>query len=92
MTEDKLFELTRDMANTNWKSLQPEKLSIDPNSPTAEDEWKLWLKTFTNFIEAMTAGEGEAQINKLIVLTAYLTASIYKVIVEIKVQGSELRP
>ena len=30
----------------------------------------------------MLAGEGEAQINKLNVLTAYLTAPIYKVIAE----------
>ena len=70
------------MANTNWKFLQPKKLSVDPNSPTAENEWKFWLKTFTNFVEAMPAGEGEAQINKLNVLTAYLTAPIYKVIAE----------
>ena len=62
--------------------MQPEKLSVDPNSPTAEDEWKFWLKTFTNFVEAMPAGEGEAQIDKLNVLTAYLTAPIYKVIAE----------
>ena len=70
------------MANMNWKCLEPEKLSLDLNSPTAEDEWKFWLKTFTNFVEAMPAGEGEAQINKLNVLTAYLTAPIYKVIAE----------
>ena len=70
------------MANTNWKCLQPEKISVDPNSPTAEDEWKFWLKTFINFVEAVPAGEGEAPINKLNVLTAYLTAPIYKVIAE----------
>ena len=70
------------MANTNWKCLQPERLSVDPNLPTAEDERKFWLKTFSNFVEAMPAGEGEAQINKLIVLTAYPTVPIYKVIAE----------
>ena len=82
VTEDKLFELIRDMANTNWKCLQPEKLSVDLKSPTAEDEWKYWLKTFTDFVEAMPAGEGEAQINELNVLAAYLTAPIYKLIVK----------
>ena len=51
VTEDKLFELTRYTANTNWKCLRPEKLSGDPNSSTAEDEWMLWLKTFTNFLK-----------------------------------------
>ena len=70
------------MENTNWKCLQPEKLSVDPNSPTSKDEWKFWLKTFTNFVEVMPTGEGEAQINKLNVLTTYLTAPIYKVIAE----------
>ena len=28
------------MANTEWKYLQPEKLTIDPNLHLAEDEWK----------------------------------------------------
>ena len=41
------------MANTEWKYLQPEKLTIGPNSHLAEDEWKFWLKTFTNFVEAL---------------------------------------
>ena len=45
--------------------MAPLNTPLDPNSPTAEDEWKFWLKTFTNFVEAMPAGEGEAQINKL---------------------------
>ena len=62
--------------------MQPEKLPVDTNSPTAEDEWKFWRKTFINFVEAMLAGEGEAQINKLNVLTAYLTAPIHEVIAE----------
>ena len=33
------------MASTEWKYLQPEKLTIDPNSYLAEDEWKLRLNT-----------------------------------------------
>ena len=41
------------MANTEWKYLQPEKLTIDPNSHLAEEEWKFWLKTFINFVEAL---------------------------------------
>jgi len=66
------------MANANWKCLQPEKLSIDPNSTLAEDEWNFWFKTFTNFVEAMPRGENA--VDKLSVLTAYLTAPIYKLI------------
>ena len=34
------------MTNTEWKYLQPEKLTIEPNSHLAEDEWKFWLKRF----------------------------------------------
>ena len=45
------------MANTEWKYLQLEKLTIDPNSYLAKDEWKFWLKTFTNFVEALPRGE-----------------------------------
>ena len=28
------------MANSEWKCLQPEKLAIDPNAVSAEDDWK----------------------------------------------------
>ena len=39
-------------------------------------------ENFPNFVEEMPAGEGEAQINKLNVLTANPTAPIYKLIAE----------
>ena len=28
------------MTTAEWKCLQPEKFSINPNAATAEDEWK----------------------------------------------------
>ena len=68
------------MAYTQWKCLRPEKLAIDPHAKSAEDEWKFWHKTFTNFIEAMPGGDGA--LDKLTVLTAYLTSPIYKLISE----------
>ena len=68
------------MTASEWKCLQPEKLSINPNAATAEDEWKFWHKTFTNYIEAMPRGENA--LNKLNLLTAYLTAPVYKLICE----------
>ena len=68
------------MANTEWKYLQPEKLTIDPNSYLAEEKWKFWLKTFTNFVEALLTGENT--LNKFKVLTAHLSAPIYKLISE----------
>ena len=30
--------------------LKPERLDLDPNSPTAAKVWKYWLRTFNNFI------------------------------------------
>ena len=30
--------------------LKPERLDLDPNSPTAAKEWMYWLRTFNNFI------------------------------------------
>ena len=68
------------MANTEWKYLQPEKLTIDPNSHLAKDEWKFWLKTFTNFVKALPRGENT--VNKLKVPTAHLSVPIYKLISE----------
>ena len=67
------------MANTEWKYLQPEKLTIDPNSHLTKDEWKFLLKTFTNFVEALPRGENN--VDKLKVLTAHLSAPIYKLTV-----------
>ena len=68
------------MANSEWKCLQSEKLAIDPNAVSAEDDWKFWYKTFTNFVAAIP--QGDNAINKLNILTAYLTAPIYKLISE----------
>ena len=52
--------------------LTPEKLTIDSNSYLAEDEWKFWLKTFTNFFEALPRKKNT--VDKLKVLTAHLSA------------------
>ena len=29
---------------------KPERLDVDPNSPTAAKEWRYWLRTFNNFM------------------------------------------
>ena len=68
------------MAQANLKFLQPEKLAIDPSSSSAEDDWKFWFKTFSNFINALPGGENA--LKKLDVLTAHLTAPLYKLIQE----------
>ena len=68
------------MAQANLKFLQPENLAIDPSSSSAEDDWKFWFKTFSNFINALPGGENA--LKKLDVLTAHLTAPLYKLIQE----------
>ena len=30
--------------------LKPERLAVDPNSPTAAKEWRFWHQTFKNFL------------------------------------------
>ena len=68
------------MAHVNLKFLQPEKLAVDPSSSSAENDWKFWFKTFSNFINALSGGENA--LKKLDVLTAHLTAPLYKLILE----------
>ena len=41
---------------------------------------EIWLKTFTNFVEALPRGKNT--VDKLKVLTAHLSAPIYKLISE----------
>ena len=68
------------MINLEWICLQPEKLAIDHNAVSAEDGWEFWYITSTNFVAAMPWGDNA--IEKLNILTAYLIASIYKLISE----------
>ena len=54
--------------------LKPERLDTDPNSSSASKEWTHWLKTFQNFMSVLPT-EG---LNKLCVLTNYVTPKIYE--------------
>ncbi|KFD60433.1 LOW QUALITY PROTEIN: hypothetical protein M514_27390 [Trichuris suis] len=36
--------------------LKPERLDVDPNSPTAPEEWKHWRATFEHFLEVLPPG------------------------------------
>nr|BDT62263.1 MAG: hypothetical protein [Penaeus semisulcatus majanivirus] len=49
----------------NLNILKPSKLDVDPNSPTASNEWKHWHHAFTNYIEE--CGESEADRFKILV-------------------------
>ena len=67
------------MDQANLKFLQPEKLAIDSSLSSAEDNWKFWFKMFSYFINVLP---GENALKKLDVLTAHLTAPLYKLIQE----------
>ena len=58
--------------------LRPERFDTDPNSSSASKEWTHWLKTFQNFLSVLPA-EG---LDKLCVLTNYVTPKIYESIAE----------
>ena len=69
--------------------LKPQVLSVDPGDPLAFKAYKHWIKTFNAFAEAAqeslrTAGQSEnapnREVNKLALLTCYLSPEIYKLI------------
>ena len=39
--------------------MKPERLSLDPNSPTVSKEWRHWRRTFENYLASFPAEEGE---------------------------------
>ena len=55
------------------KHLRPPRFTTDPNSATAEIEWKHWHKTFENFLTSI-AGQNP---DKLITLTNYVSPEVY---------------
>ena len=67
--------------------LKPQVLNVDPSDPLAFKAYKHWIKTFNAFAEAAqqslrTAGQSEnaanREIDKLALLTCYLSPEIYK--------------
>ena len=58
--------------------LRPEHLDADPRSSSAVKEWMHLFKTFQNFLAAL-APEG---LNKLSLLTNFVTPKIYETIVD----------
>jgi hypothetical protein len=59
------------------KFLRPHTLDIDPELPTAADEWEMWLANFKEFIKAIDAALNP---DKLVLLKAHVSCSIYKLI------------
>jgi len=66
--------------------LRPSKLEALPEEPDAEKIYDYWLKTFDTFITAVVAATEEAQrnnINKLGLLTSYLSHRTYVLIADV---------
>lgn len=59
--------------------LRPERLDTDPNSNSAAKEWTHWFRTFENFLEVIPS-EDPTQLNKLGILTNYITPKVFEVI------------
>ncbi|XP_054266988.1 uncharacterized protein LOC128989145 [Macrosteles quadrilineatus] len=70
------------------KFLRPDKLQIDPESPTASEEWTHWLQTFEDFL---TMTEFVEDKDKLKLLTNRLSFTTYKFIKESETYQDALR-
>jgi len=55
--------------------MKPERLSVDPNTSTAAEQWKHWRKTFDNYILSFPEAERTA-MNNLQVLVNCLAYEI----------------
>ena len=70
------------------KVLRPERFDADPNCPTAAKLWKHWHTTFENFITVLSTDD--APINKLAILTNYVSSSVYEYIAECTVYDAAI--
>lgn len=69
------------MATVTTGILKPARLEIDLNSESTAKLWKHWKRTFENFsAELEERREGTAAINKLRLLTNYLSADAFEFI------------
>ena len=59
------------------KFLRPRTLEINPESPNAADEWEMWLNNFNEFFKSIDA---TLSPDKLVLMKAHVSCSIYKLI------------
>ena len=64
------------------KLLRPERLDLLPNSENAAKHWRHWLKTFENFLPELEPDH--ANLNKLRVLTNYVSSEVYELFSELQ--------
>ncbi|KRY04201.1 hypothetical protein T12_5208, partial [Trichinella patagoniensis] len=53
--------------------LKPERLDVDPSSPTSSEQWKHWLATFENFLTALP----QENLDKKSLLVNFVSPRIY---------------
>ncbi|XP_068214427.1 uncharacterized protein [Palaemon carinicauda] len=60
--------------------LRPPQFDVDPDSAQDTKEWTYWLRTFTNFVQAVKLTT--PTLDKLVLLTNYVAPSVYDYISE----------
>ena len=60
------------------KVVKPDRLSLDPDSPQAFEQWKHWIKTLENYFEALAEIRGEGlAANKLRILISLVDSKVF---------------
>ena len=68
------------MATGVNNAFKPSRLEIEVNSPQAAKSWKHWKKTFENYVAEHAAAENAPALNKLRLLTNFISADIFEFI------------
>ena len=62
--------------------MHPRQFDMEPEAPDAESRWTHWHATFENFLRTVQVENPERQINKLGLLTNYISYSMHTTIAE----------
>jgi len=65
------------------KFLRPPRFDCSPDDPTAASQWSHWHQTFVNFLSKIPRNKNEP-VDKLLLLTNFVTPAIYEFINGIK--------
>ena len=58
--------------------MKPQRLSLDPSSPSAGKDWKHWIRTFENYLTSfLKRSKNETPVNKLRLLINSIAYDVY---------------
>ena len=80
-----IFGFLRDLLFLQSKPLFvicSERLGIDPNTTNADETYKLWFRTFNNFLELLSHKSSTQTVNKFNLLINYIEPNLYEFISE----------